>query len=580
MEQTFSFTEDLHDISDNNPTKGINLFSKNSSVYFLRDEWLPGNYNISELKKFTYQLKRENSVLILGINNKTFNEYNETFNKFENKIHNNIYDIYYTIDDLDKFFEKKNLVIKNDINFSYYKNIYISKYESESELKYDPKDIYTYQNQTNDIIGNNSNIRVFYFKRDTSFKIPKVFITIYFYHPFMRPKKDDDFNNERFFELMLYMSYIKREINLKLADAIRAKNSIIMDFNQNVFYISIFAYSDIAYLILENIKNITMNIDEINSNFDKYLEIYRESALQDFLNFRIVNEDNKMRMAFYENLYNKGENVGIYNYYKFPTENYTKNIISKDFIQYIIYCVINAHIYGYIESNEAKDIYILFDINEAYIQNFNQSLEYVDITKYVNSYNFTKWMNDKNNLKENKIIQNYICNDKTINKYRFLHWSEYNSENRVISYLFDKILNEGIIKINNSELAKSIVFSQKEIYLQFNILSEEENDEKKFIDKIEEIFNKKKSDYNTQIDVVGDRLYYLIKNFVADLESTHEDMQKSAITRLNSNTNYKEDYKKPAEMKNKNYDNFLSNFKNIYKKEFHIDFICSKRNDL
>ncbi len=57
-------------------------------------------------------------------------------------------------------------------------------------------------------------------------------------------------------------------------------------------------------------------------------------------------------------------------------------------------------------------------------------------------------------------------------------------------------------------------------------------------------------------------------------------MQKSAITRLNSNTNYKEDYKKLAEMKNKNYDNFLSSFKNIYKKEFHIDFICSKRNDL
>ena len=60
-----------------------------------------------------------------------------------------------------------------------------------------------------------------------------------------------------------------------------------------------------------------------------------------------------------------------------------------------------------------------------------------------------------------------------------MHWLEYNSENRVISYLFDKILNEGIIKINNSELVKSIVFSQKEIYLQFNILSEEEEDDEK-----------------------------------------------------------------------------------------------------
>ena len=63
MKQTFSFTEDLHDITDDNGKKGINLFSKKDKVYFLRDEWLPGNYSIPHLKEFASQLKHENSVL-------------------------------------------------------------------------------------------------------------------------------------------------------------------------------------------------------------------------------------------------------------------------------------------------------------------------------------------------------------------------------------------------------------------------------------------------------------------------------------------------------------------------------------
>ena len=54
MKYTFSFTGDLHDISEDNGKKGINLFSKKDNVYFLREEGLPGNYNIPHLKQIAY----------------------------------------------------------------------------------------------------------------------------------------------------------------------------------------------------------------------------------------------------------------------------------------------------------------------------------------------------------------------------------------------------------------------------------------------------------------------------------------------------------------------------------------------
>ena len=590
MKQTFSFTEDLHDISEDNGKKGINLFSKKDSVYFLRDEWLPGNYSTSHLKEFASQLKRENSVLIVGINDETFYGYNTIFNNsifkdmFQNKSYNGIYRFNYAINDLSKIFENKTLILKDNINFTYYNNNYISIYDDNSKLDYDPKDINNYKDQASEEIGNYHNIRVTYFKRDTSFRIPKVFITVNFFHPYMRPQGDENFKNERFFEVMLYMAYIQREINLKLADAIRAKNTFYISFNQNLFYISIFAYSDVAKLILDNIKDIALNKSAFSSNeniFLKNYKIYKEASLEDFLDFTAVSEDTKIRMAFYENLFIENENVGIYNYYKFPSDDYKKNNSKKEyneFIHHLYLSAINLHLYGYLDINEAKDINNIFNMTESDYQEFNNSLVLVSISKInVNAENFTKWMNNKNNLKENKEL-NYKCTQNNIQKYRFLHWSGYDSENRVISYLFNKMLNEGIKKDEKSKITQSINFSQREIYLQFN-MKEELGSDDKFIEYISTLFNLKKNEYNEKVDVVGDRLYYLIRNYVAELDSTHEDMRHSAITRMNSNTNNMEDFSKLEGMKDMKYSNFLDSFKKIYKKEFHIDFKCSNNNN-
>ena len=260
---------------------------------------------------------------------------------FQNKSYNGIYRFNYTINDLSKIFENKTLILKDNINFTYYNNNYISIYDDNSKLDYDPKDINIYKDQTSEEIGNYHSIRVTYFKRDTSFRIPKVFIIINIFHPYMRPQGNENFNNERFFEVMLYMAYIQREINLKLADAIRAKNTFYISFNQNLFYISIFAYSDVAKLILDNIKDIVLNKSAFSSNeniFLKNYKIYKEASLEDFLDFSTVSEDTKIRMAFYENLSNENETVGIYNYYKFPSYEYKRIILKKNIVNiFIIY---------------------------------------------------------------------------------------------------------------------------------------------------------------------------------------------------------------------------------------------------
>ena len=66
---------------------------------------------------------------------------------------------------------------------------------------------------------------------------------------------------------------------------------------------------------------------------------------------------------------------------------------------------------------------------------------------------------------------------------------------------------------------------------------------------------------------------------MAELDSAHEDMTHSAITRVNSNTNNIEDFSKLEGMKNMKFSHFLDSFKKIYKKEFRIDFNCNNNNN-
>lgn len=576
MSQNFSFTEDYHDITPFNPKKGIYLFCKNQSQYFLRDNWIPGNFSILELKEYISQLTPSNSVLIIGINNYTFHKYENYFNNskisyiFRNTSIIDYYEITYTINDLDDIFD--NITnIHNFNNMSYIKNKYISSYNGSSELEYNETDKNNYLDLTSEIIGE-GNYSAFYFKKDTSFKIPKVYITLNFFHPFMRPDDTHMANDQRFFEVMLYMSYIKREIELTLSDAFRAGNSINMNFNQNLFYIDIFSYFDVTYTILENIRNILIDNSRFKWDNDKYLAIYWDAALEDYLNFETTNMNYKIRMTFYENLYNnKTKNEkGIYNYYNFPRNNYLdkKNMnISSYYMGLLTSFIINGYIYGYYNYTDAYKIYELFkDENK----NFDDALISVGLNKFnLNSSNFVEWMKKKNNLEDSKQIEIDTC-PKDIKIYHFIHCSSYNLENNIMSYIFTKILNQAIKE--NKEQLESFVFSQGEIYLQFNLKNASFNNS--FKGKVIEIF--KKNDYGREVDVVGNRLYYLIRSYIMDILSKREDLKNSAIARLNSNMHNMEEYSKLVEMKNNKIDDFLNYFEKVYNGEFYVNIKCNE----
>ena len=68
---------------------------------------------------------------------------------------------------------------------------------------------------------------------------------------------------------MLYLSYIQREFNSLLSDAIRAGNSFNLGFVENYVYIDVFAYSDIIENILIIIKKILIS-DKTEEIFNNY----------------------------------------------------------------------------------------------------------------------------------------------------------------------------------------------------------------------------------------------------------------------------------------------------------------------
>ena len=65
---------------------------------------------------------------------------------------------------------------------------------------------------------------------------------------------------------------IKRKINDKLSDELRAGNEIEFEQNENYLCINIFCYEDVAYKIMENIRNILLIINLEFSDF-KYIKM-------------------------------------------------------------------------------------------------------------------------------------------------------------------------------------------------------------------------------------------------------------------------------------------------------------------
>ena len=589
MKQNFSYTEDLHDNSIINKKRAINLFCKNSKKYFLRDIWFRDRFNVTNMNRYTAQLTPNNSVLIIGINKFTKEKFSQYLGNlkfldiYKDTKDNPYFGIKYNYNSLNIEFEKQ---FNNDSNIGNETNKYISKYNYS--LEFNPNIKFVDDNSFPEEIKGNNSLRVFHFKRVTSFGVPKVYIILNIYHPFLRPgfkDNDNDFRNKTYFQLTLYRAYIRREIALKLGDAIRAGNSINMGFNQNLFFIDIFAYEDVVKNIMETIKEIiSYNIAAKDSIFLKKFEIYKDSALEelDSVNHN-SNTDFKMRMHFYEYLYDKEKSVPIYNYLKFPVEEYRtkEDIIGDGDLDSISSSIIHGNIFGYCNKTQAENIYNTFYVNNE--DNFNNLLSKAHLNNFnLSSSNFQEWVNEKYDLKEDINIDIENCSNTDVSEYFFIHWSSYNLKELIISNVLDIIINNDYNDKNNngnstnSILIKSKAFSQGQIYIQINSYNKS-ND---YTNIISDILVKNKNIYNDMIDSIGSRLYYLLKSLSINQKAKREDLKSSAIT-ISDLLTHKEEKKKfnygeLDECKNYDYDTInITTMTNIGKNK-HVKFVCKK----
>ena len=106
-------------------------------------------------------------------------------------------------------------------------------------------------------------------------------------HPFLRLNRTESDNHNLFLQLMLFIPYLKDEINYELADAIRSGNEFKIDFTENFIYLDIFCYSDIIYKILKRIEEIISDLN-IKIKIKKNYEIYRDYNLETLNLKRIV----------------------------------------------------------------------------------------------------------------------------------------------------------------------------------------------------------------------------------------------------------------------------------------------------
>ena len=209
-EQNFTFSEDAHE-GEYYKNKAKDLFYRDENDYFLKEVWFPKDYNKNFTKIMFYmnQLILNNSVVIVGINPKTIANYslNETdFLIFQDlKKTSNDSNIIYSDHNLEDL--KLKIISDEEFKFPEYSNKFISIYKDASKI------------EKGSISNNDDYVPIeaedntepfikFYFIRDTSFQLPKVYINLYFFHPFLRANFSESPNENEFlfFNMMMYIS--------------------------------------------------------------------------------------------------------------------------------------------------------------------------------------------------------------------------------------------------------------------------------------------------------------------------------------------------------------------------------------
>ena len=513
--------------------------------YFFYKKYIPWNdsnsynNNINIIKNETYhyfkQLKPENSVIFLGLRiknlvNLTCNASSpfyldcdkikyETFNQSSN-----YYQSYFKNYTFNSSFEK-DLDIDDNTDISFIKNNYTSK-NNESYINQEEEE------QKIELISNESNyFSKFYFKRNINFKVPKVFISLYFLHPFLRPMNKNDFEKKcYYFQIMELFSGIKRKVNEALANAIRSGNQISFGQDEEYLYLNVFCYEDVAYEIMKTIKMIIFETKWESTDFKYNNEIYKNEAFDDFFIFDKFYVENIAQYYLYYKLKNN-----IYNKYEFyPDEfekyNYTSCLSEEFKFNYLTSFIVNGYIYGYYTREEAQKICDLFETN--YENTYYKEILFT-VGNPISPENFTNWIKQVNQLNESDKV--YI-DEKVYNKYE---------ENINYGVCYAKIGASPLdIYIFNSILQRVsfghyLIFYQMiivgDIYFELlfydpEITSEIPND--KLIESEWNYLLNNFDEFNKDVDDIGNRYYYVKKNLISSLIDTQTSLVKRAQNEL------------------------------------------------
>ena len=569
VEQEFNFTEDTDDIMSFTKKLGIYLFDKKTNKNFLKDVWIEPS-NSTEVEKLFSQLIPDNSVIILALKNETIKKIRSTSHKFFTI---NNYDVVrnltHYITDLKFDIDRKDT--KNNYITNYSGNKYIS---NKTEAIEKEKQIINNKKKKSAVSIYDTNLRHFKFLRETQFGLPKVHIMLNLFHPFLRPGND---KHCIYFVFMLYLEYIEKEINTTLADAIRAGNTFSITYDYKSARIEVFAFSDVVYDIMVEIKKILMNKDA----FDKIIkssntfQIYAEYTFEGQMNFRKVASHVKAK-----NLFMNGLNNNTYKNYEFPIKNteikekcYTT--LNEIDVKLVTNFILDCQIYGYYSKKEAQDIVDLFIEEPTDEKDFQTAVSIARPGENINATNFMSWIKMYNNISD-LTIKNITSNDTTnINQmFSYIYWSNFSSTNMIKLNLFERILNN----YNTIRLGFRLAYIEfNAIYLQLRYFirnySQNINEIKgNAKEAILDIYKNKKEYYTKPFDIVGNRFYYLKRNVIQYQYSLRATMEKSARAIYNSDFYVAEDlseleskeisdfeYEKLIDQFNKIYDLFLKN---------------------
>ena len=590
--QNLFLREDSNDIMSFTRELGSKLLDKKNSKNLFKDNWIE-SFDINISNKLFSQFVAKNSVIIIVLNDegvkggkqmKSNIRINNFVNLFNFPKKTQLLNVNFSIIDLETDFE--NEYKDDDINIIFHNNEYISNYMKPITTEEKDKKNFKFEAEK---LNGSTIFREFRYLRDTRFKLPKVHIAINLYHPFIRPGKTE-IRNCYYLEYILFMTFIKREINEVLSDAIRAGNKFLVGYNQNYIYINIFAFTDIAEKIAKKVKEIIMDesnkFSKIHESNDT-LNLYIQSVIQDYTRNSIDNISAKKKFYLYYSL-----NPNLFNYYVLNEQMKNRDYFydkcyktSKDINAYVKHFILDCQIYGFFGENQTKNIVDLF--KEEEIQKEDKKKFYQEIFHEIGL--------DENNLTENnfkdwillQIDKNAEIDSiplKNNETYRYYNWSFYNTIYKVESSIFYRILDDfkrdfiKEFKCNFNFIYYNSIFL---LIQSYNNTNNNVNDTyNETIISIRDHYRGQRMHYNEKIDVIGTRFYYIIKHIIDKEFITPRDMENNAFRLLNSflyiPDNLEELSKKSKKLRTMDYNKLLEDFNKIEKNYIDFPKIVSK----